>query len=208
MKIPFFGNLPDDVHCMQACMKMILKYYFPNRDFSFKQIDKLIGLEERRLWSNPVQAAVVLHDLGLKVKFYTACDVKQFLKEGAFYIKKNYKDWKTILSHLDVNLVLRFTQKALERGLLESKKLSWDTTESFFKKGNLIMLVINTNVFKDRKGYAGHFVLLTNIGKQFVEFHDPGLPPIPNRREDKRKFIQSWYDPDTDRNALVCKGRK
>lgn len=208
MEIPFFSNLPDDVHCMQACMKMILKYYFPKRDFSFEQLDELIGLGKRKLWSTPVQAAVVFDNLGLNVKCYAARDFEDYLREGAEYIKKNYQDWKTILEHIDLNLDLDFTKEALKRGILENEELQFDLIESFFKKGGLIMLVINRNVLKDKKGYDGHFVLITDIGRDYVEFHDPGLPPKPKRRESKCKFIQSWYDPDTDRSALVTFGKK
>jgi len=48
MEISFFKNT-DNFHCMQACMKMILKYYFPKKTLYFKQIDELIGLGNRKL---------------------------------------------------------------------------------------------------------------------------------------------------------------
>jgi len=208
LKIPFFSNLPDDMHCMQSCMRMALKYYFPDKDFSFEQIDALIGLGKRKLWSTPVQAVVAFDDFGLNTKCYAAGDFEKYLREGVNYIKKNYKNWKTILKHIDVNLDMKFIREALKRKLLEMKKLQFDEIESFFKKGNIIMLAINTNVFKGKKGYVGHFVLITDIGNDYVEFHDPGLPPIPRRRESKDNFIQSWYDHDTDRSALVVFGKR
>lgn len=207
MNIPFFPNL-DKNHCTQACVKMILKYYYPEKDFSFEQIDKLFGFGKKILWSCPSQAVVVLDGLGLKAKWYGIIDVEEFLKEGEDYIKKNSKDWKTILEHMDVNLHMRFTKESLKRNLLENKKLTFEDVESFFRKGNIICLVTNVNVLKDKEGYQGHIVLITDIGEDFVEIHNPGLPPKPNEKINKEKFIQSWYYPDTGRYALIVFGKK
>ena len=41
-KIPFYPN-PDNTHCFQAVIKMILKYYFPKEEYSWKELEKLTG---------------------------------------------------------------------------------------------------------------------------------------------------------------------
>jgi len=151
---------------------------------------------------------VVLDDLGLDVKYYADMNFKEYVKQGAKYIKNNYNDWKTILSHLDLDLDIKFTKQGLKRGLIKEKKLSFDDIEKFFERNCLIMFVINTNIFKGKKGYNGHFVLVTNINKDYIEFHDSGLPPVLYRKENKKKFIQSWYDKDTDRSVLIVFGKK
>jgi len=44
-KIPFYPN-PDNTHCFQAVIKMILKYYFPKEEYSWKELEKLTGKKE------------------------------------------------------------------------------------------------------------------------------------------------------------------
>lgn len=39
--VPFYSNTPDDTHCFQAVLKMVLKYFQPEKYYSFEQLDKL-----------------------------------------------------------------------------------------------------------------------------------------------------------------------
>ncbi|MCD6476997.1 MAG: hypothetical protein J7K26_02425 [Candidatus Aenigmarchaeota archaeon] len=208
MNIPIFPNSSDDIHCLQACMKMVLKYYFPEKDFSFEQINELMGLGKRKLWSTPVQAVVVLDDLGLNVKCYASFNFEEYVENPMQYIKNNYNDWKTILNYLDVDLDVRFLKEAINRNLVENKLLMFDDIIKFFKENAIIIVILNINKFENKEGYLGHAVVITDIGEDYVEFHDPGLPPIPNRRIDKEKFIKAWYDKDTDRSAIIIFGKK
>ncbi|UCG95462.1 MAG: hypothetical protein JSV92_00195 [archaeon] len=207
MDVPFFPN-SDKNHCLQACVKMILKHYYPEKDFSFEQIDKLFGYRGKVFWSSPIQAAVVLDGLGLEAKSFAREDFETYLKDGSEYIKKKYSDWENILKNMDMELELSFIKKALNKGLVENMELKFEGMESFFRKGAIVSPAINVNVLKNKEGYAGHAVLITDIGDDFVELHDPGLPPIPNRKVDKEKFIRAWYDFDTGRYTLIVFGKR
>lgn len=44
--IPFYSNTSDDTHCLQACLKMLLKYFYPNEEYSWEELDKLTGKKE------------------------------------------------------------------------------------------------------------------------------------------------------------------
>ncbi|UCD03478.1 MAG: hypothetical protein JSW73_02995 [Candidatus Woesearchaeota archaeon] len=146
-------------------------------------------------------------DLGLNSKFYAKEDFKEYLEKGADYYKK-YPDWENILKHVDIDLQLDFLKKCFKRNLVENKELTFEDLESFFKNKCLIVPCINRNVLKNKEGFVGHFVLITNIAEDYVEFHDPGLPPIQNRKVGKEEFIKSFYDPNTARWALVVSGKK
>ena len=44
-KVPFFGN-PDDTHCFQAVIRMLLKYQFSELEYSWSELDRLTGKKE------------------------------------------------------------------------------------------------------------------------------------------------------------------
>jgi hypothetical protein len=72
LNIPFVKN--PGGQCGQTCMVMALKYYFPDKECSIEQMD-LIMLWEAGKWTFPYQNAVVLDELGLKVKSFSSVDV-------------------------------------------------------------------------------------------------------------------------------------
>ena len=39
--VPFFPNTADNTHCLQAVLKMILKYFEPQKDYSFEELNIL-----------------------------------------------------------------------------------------------------------------------------------------------------------------------
>ena len=39
-EIPYFKQ-PDNTHCFQACLKMILKYFFPEKEFTYEELDEI-----------------------------------------------------------------------------------------------------------------------------------------------------------------------
>lgn len=208
MEIPFYPNSEHGNNCMQACMSMILRYYFPEKEFPIAKINELTGVGNRKIWSNIRQATVVLDDLGLNVRCYSDADIDLFLEDPEKYLEEHYEDWKNIRAKIDLDLNVKFTKECIKRGLFETKKTDFKEIESFFDEGCLIMPAININVFENKKGYQGHFVLITDITKDKIYFHDPGLPPIPNRIEKKNKFIKAYYSHDTSRGLVVVSGKK
>ena len=208
MEIPFYPNSKNGMNCMQACMQMILKYYFPEKDYSLEKLNELTGVGNRKIWSNIRQAAVVLDDLGLKVESYSTGDIELFLKNPKEYAREHYNDWESILKKIDLDLNVEFTKECLKRGLFEHKKTSFEEIGSFFDEGRLIMCALNMNIFENKEWYRGHFVLITDIREDKIQFHDPGLPPVPNRIEEKDKFIEAFYSHDTDRGVVVVLRKK
>ena len=41
LKIPFYKNTKDSLHCFQACLRSVLKFYFPKKDYSFEYLDRI-----------------------------------------------------------------------------------------------------------------------------------------------------------------------
>ncbi|MEK7102513.1 MAG: papain-like cysteine protease family protein, partial [Patescibacteria group bacterium] len=45
-------------------------------------------------------------------------------------------------------------------------------------------------------GYTGHFVVITGFGKNHFTLHDPGLPPLRNRKVSLGRFEKAWAYPN------------
>ena len=195
---------------MQACMQMILNYFYPKKKFSIKKLSELLRIKNKKMYCFPEMTVAVLSDLGINAKYYTTSDDIKWYKEGKKYLLENYPKqvaediWK--MSNLKISKP--FFKKVLKEKRYIHKKLSFEDIKKFFKKGYLISPVININVFEKRKGYSGHAILITDINKKFVTFHDPGLPPIPNSKISKQNFIRAWQSPGTDNTIIVVFGKK
>ncbi len=108
----------------------------------------------------------------------------------------------------DFKIQKPFFKKALKESRYIHKKLSLKELENLFRKGCLISPSININVLENKKGYAGHAVLITDIDKRFITFHDPGLPPVPNNKIKRQDFVRSWRSLGTDNTVIVVFGKK
>lgn len=210
LKIPFCPNDKTDNHCMQACMRMILKYYYPDKSISIRKLNKLLKIGSRKGYLFPDMATVVLSNLGVNAKYYTTSDDKDWYKRGKGYLLENYPKQiaEDIWEKTDFRISKPFFKRALREKRYIKRKLSLKDLKNFLKKGCLISPAININVLENKPGYAGHAIIITDIDKKFVTFHDPGLPPVPNSKIKIKDFVKSWQSPGTDNTVIVAFGKK
>lgn len=210
LKIPFFPNDKTDLHCMQACMQMILEYHYPNKKFSIKELSKMLKIGNKKMFGFPEMAVVVLSDLGINAKYYTSSDDKKWYNKGKQYLLEEHPKEvaEDIWKMTNFKVQKPFFKKALKEKRYIHKKLSFKDLEDFFKKGYLISPTININVLENKKGYSGHAILITDIGNRLITFHDPGLPPRPNNKIKKSDFIKAWQSQGTDNTVIVAFGKK
>lgn len=69
LNVKFFPNTKRDIHCMQACMQMILKYYYPNKTFSKKKLNELLKIKNKNMAVFPDMAVIVFSRLGINSKY-------------------------------------------------------------------------------------------------------------------------------------------
>jgi uncharacterized protein YvpB len=54
---------------------------------------------------------------------------------------------------------------------------------------------VNCQKLDGEEGYIGHAVIITSYNENYITFHDPGLPAIPNRQVTYKEFDAAWADP-------------
>ena len=206
-KIKFFPNTRDNTHCVQACLKSVLKYYFPRERYNFEYLDK-VSCHQKGKWTWDTSWMVFMARLGFDIVYISSFDYKKFSKEGIPYLEK-------IWSKEIYDTQRKFSNFEIEQHnaskLLKNKKVRFlkrpstiNDLRRFFKKGYMLLCPINPNVLEGRKGYSSHLVLVTDLRKNMVTFHDPGLPPVENNTASTRKFLIAMGYPTKNDTTLIA----
>lgn len=81
LDIPFFGNTSDNTHCFQAALKMVLKYFLSNEEFSWEELDRATATVKDR-WTWPYAGLMWMQEKGFEVVNIDMFDNKRFAEEG------------------------------------------------------------------------------------------------------------------------------
>ena len=58
------------------------------------------------------------------------------------------------------------------------------------------MCMVNSRALNNKEGYLGHSIVIIGYTNQEFVLHDPGLPPLENRRVAYELFEKAWAYPD------------
>lgn len=187
--VPFFANTKDNTHCVQACFKSILKFFIPDRDFSFNELDQMTKKAEGKgTWFIPMY--LELKKMGFDIREIYNFDYERFYKEGEKYLRKVFNseqvDWYLAKSNLlDVK---DYIPQFLDSIKPELRKANIDDFEDLLSVGYLIISDVNYYAIQGKAGYASHAVVVFGFDKDNFYLHDPGLPPRENLKVSKKLF--------------------
>lgn len=170
--VPFYENLPDNKHCLQACIKMASEFLLKKTSFTnLDEIDSLIAPSKEWAWFPP-GVIYLNNNLGLKVKLYSIFDYEKFIIKGKEYCKdlwagsNKYQEQKDNNCFADLNFVQKNAQEMIDKKLW--KKIKIDDLE-------LTKLLSNEKLLAIGNG-NGHFkVIIKKYSPGRWELHDPGL---------------------------------
>lgn len=193
LDVKFYPNTRDNTHCVQAVTKSVLKCIYPKRNFTLKELEQLSGKAEDKYTSMP-GTLLGLQRLGLTVRLISSLDYSQFVRYGIPYLRKNFpaEFVEAQIKTSDLDSEMKDARNMLNHDIFQNRKITLSDLKDFLKDGWFVMVHVNSMLLKGKKGYSGHAVLLTGFDKNYVWFHDPGLPPAPNRKETKRFFMNAF----------------
>lgn len=204
-KVPFYSNTPDNTHCFQAALRMILKYFWKDKDFTWKELERITA-KPQGLWTWPLAGMVWLHKNGFKVRDIEIFDYSRFIKEGEKYLFEFYgkEAAQEQIKNSDIDQEKKYAKKLLKSGIVEFKLPTIDNLKDLLKDGYLAICLVNSKKLNNKKGYTGHFVVIKGYqGNKFI-LHDPGLPPQKNRKIDEKVFEKAWAYPDDNARNLTA----
>ncbi len=187
--IPFFENSSDNLRCLQACVRSLLSFYFPNKEFTLEEVDRRTLQFGTWSWLHP--SALFLHDLGLTAELYSPFDYAAFGERGMEYLKDiwpaeriAYEEQHGGLKNLD--LIQAAAKGAAEAGVLEKQAIGLEELRTRLEQPNTF--AIGKTKYEWLAGLpvlpgTAHYVLLIKEYKPNTwRIHDPGYPGIENRK--------------------------
>ena len=205
IKVPFFANTKDDTHCVQACFKMVLKFYFPDKDFSFEELDAMsYKVPGKGTWWFP--ALKQLEAMGVKCKIIELFDYQRYFKEGADYLVEFYGPQiaTSILKTTNLEEVKHLIPALFPGVAYENRTAGISDIDELLSDGWLVAPEISSSVINNHVGTTAHMVIVfANDGSNYT-FHDPGLPPRAGRVESKKLFQIAMQYAGENNTALLA----
>jgi hypothetical protein len=207
-KVPFYSNTPDDTHCFQAGMRMILGYFLPDREFSWKELEQLSAkVEGLSTW--PQQMLINLRKMGFAATMVEGFDGHAFIRNGGQYLKEAFgeetAEWQ--IKNSDIPQEQKLYQEAYDTGVdIQCRVPTLADIQDYLQKGYLVAATINSRQLDGKDGYVGHFVVVLSIDDQEMVLHNPGLPARQAQRVTREQFMEAWADPnETAQNFIAIK---
>ncbi len=207
-EVPFYEN-PDNTHCYQAVLRSVLKYFMPDKEYSWEDLDKLTEKEEGYwTWSN--RGILNLKKMGFDIVAISSWDPVRLAKDGEKYMieKHGEKIARISLEHTkDLNKERKTSQELADADIHKNGLPDFTDLEKLIDKGYLIMCHVNGRKLHDKDGYSGHFVLVFGYDKQNFILHDPGPNGGGNKKVPYDFFLKAWgkYSKEDTRNLTAFK---
>lgn len=199
-EIPFFPN-PDGFHCQQASVKSVLKYFFPDSEFSDSEINEGTAQRGGNSWFPP--AVMYLDQVGLSVQLYTPpiLDYEEFIKRGKEYLReKTSQSWiqrqEEVGAFVNFKVVQEAAKKMLENQLVKCEAIDIEQLGEELEKREV--LAIGKTYYQwlsgiHKPGNAHFVVIIQSHDKTHWRIHDSGPPSRPDRIVPKKLDSESMF---------------
>lgn len=202
-QVPFVANTPDDTHCLQAAYMSIALYFDPDFSIPMDEWSVITGYEEGLgTWANA--GLVWFKGNGYEVKHYELFDFDAFIDHPKEYMIEVSGEEAGVwgYEHTNVPAEIERMKKLLALDIVEQREPTMDDIKRFIDEGCLVRVTVNCERFDNKEGYIGHAVVITDYSDTYIQFHDPGLPAIPNRQVTFAQFEEAWADQAKELDAI------
>lgn len=197
LKIPFYQNSKDNLHCFQMSLKMALSILTPSTRYSYMTLDRITGHKRQTLtWD--IKTLLWLAHNGFHVKKVSTFNYRAFATLGTRYLKDF---WRPDVYEVQKSLSNLYQEQQRAKKLIKTKSIelvtkhpTLATLEKHLASGWLAIIHIDVSRFDRTKNYSPHSVIVTEISPTAGFFHDPGFPPEENRRVGREKFAKVLSD--------------
>lgn len=204
-RVPFYSNTPDNTHCFQAVLKMVMKYFWPEEDYSWEELEKITAKVEG-LWTWPQAGLLWLQKKGVEIKCIINFDYKKFIQEGEDYLFEYCGDEvaEAQIEHSDIEQEQRICKEFIKKIDVEKRVPTIDDIKNLLGEGYLIKCNVNSRKLKRKEGYAGHAILIKGFDDKHLFIHNPGLPPQENIPVQFSLFEEAWAYPNDNAKNIIA----
>jgi len=204
-KVPFYSNTPDDTHCFQAALKMVLKFFQPQKDFSWQELE-IITAKKGNLWTWPLAGLLWLADNGFDVKNTEIFDYKRFTQEGGKYLIEiaGKEVGEAQITNSDIPQEMEYAKSFLKKIGTAILIPTINDIKEKLRAGYLVICNVNAHALNQKPGYTGHFVVAKGFNEKGLLIHDPGLPALEYRLVEEGIFESAWAYPNPEAKNLMA----
>ena len=190
--VPFVANAKDDMHCYQACLAMIIKYFDPNRSPNFSQLDIATGHKPGSgTW--PLLGFQYLRSLGIDILTITPFSYEEFVSDGVEYIRRQYgdeiADWQK--ENNDLESDAKMIAEILPHLEIEKRDPNYEDILRYLRSFP-VMVSIDSSITRGEDSYTGHFIIIRGCNENGLYLNDPGLPARENIFVERELFEKAW----------------
>ena len=184
---------------------MILKYFYPEEDYSWKELDELSAKVEG-LWTWPTAALIWLKRKGLQMKVITPFDYDSFIAEGGSFLIRKYGEevGKAQIAHSNIDQEQELAKSLLLEVPIEKRIPDIAEICELLQEGYLVACNVNAFCLDQKEGYAGHFVVIKGFERNELILHDPGQPARPDRHVNIKVFESAWAYPNEEAKDIYA----
>jgi hypothetical protein len=202
--IPFY-NQPDKSSCFQACLKMILGTFLPEKDFTWQELYEFSDKKPDK-WTWPMKALINMKSLGLEVVDIEKFDYHSFIKNPQQYLIDAFGQEvaQAQMLNSDIPAEVENSKLFLEKVQFENRLPTLVDLANLLDQGYVLGINLNSRILENRDGYAGHFVILKAINSSEVIINDPWGETGENNHYPIETFVRSWAYPDENAQNLIA----
>jgi len=206
-KVPFYANTADDTHCFQAALRMVLKFFWPNNEYTWEELEVATAKVEG-LWTWYMAGLLWLQKNGFEVIVIETFDYEQFIQDKEKYLLDTFgkEVAEEQIKNSDIDQEIEYARRFVEEINPEARVPTVHNITQFLEDGYLVICGINSRALNNKEGFAGHSIVIKGTHNDGFILHDPGLPPIENRVVSFDEFEKAWaYPNDIAKNIMAIK---
>lgn len=192
----FIGNSADGNHCGPAVWRMVLETYFPERVWTFDEIDKIIRKEPGKYtWAQTFMPAML--ETGVRIRAISTWDDRQFIERDWDYVRER-SGAASARAQEEHAQDLGFVKSAMQAFInnpdvqREQRPATWGDLEAALAEGAYAACAINSRPLNGRDGVNMHSVLVYGLSGDEVRFQDPGPLNAGTRAATRDLFAAAW----------------
>ncbi len=207
IRVPFYGNTEDNTHCFQAAVRMVLKFFKPEEEYSWEELERMTAKIEGQ-WTWPIAVMIWLSKNGFDVQDVELFDYQKFSIHGKVYLQDMFG--LEIAEAQDKHTNLKQEQE-LSKELVTCVEVQMRVPtvinlRNYLEEGYLLICNINAAKLDDVDGYLPHVVVVFGHENGTLLLHNPGLPPNENQRVSVDRFEKAWaYPEESGKNMLAVR---
>jgi hypothetical protein len=207
----FYSNSPDEVHCFQASLKMVLSDKAPDLKVGLPELLFITG-NSGELTTWPLRAAVYLANAGFDVLFVDPFPLHEFIKAPEQAMRSFYgdetADWQ--MANSNIPRAVLDAETMLENRHVEVQFAipNLDDLCRMLAAGYLCICNVNAKTLTSESGYAGHFVVVydVDLAGRTISLQNPGPPMNKEAEVSFELFERAWAcSGDAYKNVLAVK---